>query len=299
LALCNLFPSSRYNERFFSKGKMKLVYRFLFKFIQTQGRLRVTFDTQLMTNKVNNHVQNRLVRFPVPSSFPFNSQKVLTGAQHYRVLVNLRYFPNKDIHDLLQASCKSCTFVFPRGPLASTPLSIEFGNYPNASFDQHGIPVSEYQSYIDTFDYMIFLYEPSIDASGRILDSITRGVPICVPRQASEWAHIAKTWGRSALFEWGSTVETTRMFNHPKFASPILDSNPPFTPDGSLQEIINFVPNLKIRRTIISNIMKPSIYLVILFHSTIASTLSIGYQLAIRVRKRVSLYRNQGQWTSL
>lgn len=292
VVICNLFSSSRYNQRFFSRGKMKLAYRVLFKFIQAQERVRVTFDTQLMTNKVNAYVQNRLVRFPVPSSFPFNYHNVLTGAQHYRVLVNLRSFPNKDIHELLQASCKSCTFVFPRGPLASTPLSIDFGHYFNASFDQHVIPVSEYQSYIDTFDYMIFLYQPSIDASGRILDSITRGVPVCVPRQASEWAYIAKTWGRSALFDWGCTADTAKMFDHPEFGIPNSESDPPFTPDGSLKEIVNLITNLDTRKRITLRILKPVIYLSILLHSIIASILSVGYQMANQLNERISLRRN-------
>jgi hypothetical protein len=293
VAICNLFSSSRYNQQFFFKGKMKLAYRILFKFIQGQERVWVTFDTQLMTNKLSEHIQSRLIRFPVPSSFPINYHSVRMEAEHHRVLVNLRSFPNKEIHELLRASCKSCTFVFPRGPLASTPLSIEFGHYSNASFDQFVIPVSEYQSYIDTFDYMIFLYQPSIDASGRILDSITRGVPVCVPRQASEWAYIAKTWGRSALFDWGSTVDTAKMFDHPEFRMPTLDSDPPFTPSGSLNEIINFVPNLDTHKSIALRILKPVIYLIILVHSIIASILGIGYQLTIWVKEHFSLRRNQ------
>ena len=285
--ICNLFSSSRYNQRFFSRGKMKLAYRILFKFVQGRERVRVTFDTQLMTSKVNEYIQTSLLRFPVPSSFPFNYHKVLLDTQHYRVLVNLRSFPNDNIHELLKSSCKSCSFVFPRGPLATTPLSIEFGHYSNASFDQYVIPVDEYQSYIDTFDYMIFLYQPSIDASGRILDSITRGVPVCVPRQASEWAYIAKTWGRSALFDWGSVADTAKMFDHPKFGIPTLNSDPPFTPDGSLKEIVNFVPKLDTRKSITLRVLKPFIYLLIILHSIIASILSFGYQLTVWLKGHV------------
>lgn len=293
VSIVNFFPSSRYNLRFFSKGRMKLVYRIMFKLIQRQKNLRITFDTQLMTNKVNEHVENGLVRFPVPSSFPFNQRSSPVEGQHYRVLVNLRSFPNSEIHALLKASCKSCTFVFPRGPLASTSMFIEFGHYSNASFDESMIPVAEYQSYVDTFDYMIFLYQPSIDASGRILDSITRGVPVCVPRQASEWAFIAKTWGRSALFDWGSTIDAARMFDHPEFSIPVVESVPPFTPNGSLDEIVKSVPNLNERRSISSQILRPSIYIIVFLHSVLASFLSFGYQLIFWISNHVAFLKNQ------
>jgi hypothetical protein len=274
---------------------MKWVYRILFKFIHTQKRLWVTFDTQLMTSKVNECIQNGLVRFPVPSSFPLNSHNIFPDAQHYRVLVNLRSFPNSDLHQLLQASCKFCTFVFPRGPLASTPLALEFGHYSNAYFDEYVIPVLEYKSYIDTFDYMIFLYEPSIDASGRILDSITRRVPVCVPRQASEWAFIAKTWGRSALFDWGSVVDISRMFDHPEFSEPTTDSNPPFTPDGSLNEIANIGLGMNSRKSASLRILMPVVYLAVLLHSLSASVLSVGYQLMIYARVHVPIRRSQAR----
>ena len=293
VAICNLFPSSRYNQRFFQNEKMKFVYRILFNILSRQQRLRITFDTQLMTNKVNEQIENRLMRFPVPSSFPFNDRTTFTNQDHSRVLVNLRSFPTHELHKLLDSSCKSCTFVFPRGPLASIPLSIEFGHYTNASFDQSVIPVDEYQGYIDTFDYMIFLYEPSIDASGRILDSITRGVPVCVPRQASEWAHIVKSWGHSALFEWGSTVDMARMFDHPEFSKPVLGSRPPFTPEGSLREIVGFVPELNSGKIISHYFATPVICVIILLHSIVASAESFGYQLIFWVRRTFSLRKKK------
>jgi hypothetical protein len=139
---------------------------------------------------------------------------------------------------------------------------------------------------------MIFLYKPSIDASGRILDSITRGVPLCVPRQASEWAHIAKTWGHSALFEWGSTVDIARMFDHPDFSKPLLGSRPPFTPEGSLREIVGFVPKLDSGKNVFHHFFTPVVYVIVLLHSIIASTQSFGYQLIFWVR-RDYLLRNK------
>ncbi len=236
--ICNLFSSSKYNKRLFKNESIRLIYLLLFKILLKNDRVVITFDTQLMTNRFNKLSGLNLIRFPVPSSFPFNRRIKAQENVHQRVLVNLRSFPLNDLHYLLQNSCMDCTFVFPRGPLASVPLSIEFGKYENAEFDETVVPVTEYESYIDSFDYMIFLYEPSIDASGRILDSITRGLPTCVPRQATEWSFIAKMWGRSCLFDWNELQNISQTFNHPVFTLPKIDQEPPFTPKGSIAELI-------------------------------------------------------------
>ncbi len=286
--ICNLFPSSRYDSRFYRNEKMKPWYRLFFRMIQHKKGSIITFDTQLMTSKVNKYIKNRLNRFPVPSSFPFNKRDRLKTSGHYRVLVNLRSYPTEDIHFLLQNSCSFCTFVFPRGPLATTPLSIEFGKYRNASFDRSVIPVTEYQDYIDTFDYMIFLYKPSIDASGRILDSITRGVPICVPKQATEWSHVSKTWGQSNLFDWTSPEDTARTFNHPIFDSAIVNGAPPFTPNGSLHEIIELGtdPNQTKRDNHFMN--KALAIFALVLHFSLCAGASFTYQLSIKLKSFVS-----------
>jgi hypothetical protein len=286
--ICNLFPSSRYDSRFYKNEKMKPWYRLFFKMIQHNKRVIITFDTQLMASKVNKHITNRLARFPVPSSFPFNRRDPLKAGGHYRVLVNLRSYPTQDIHFLLQNSCSLCTFVFPRGPLASTPLSIEFGKYTNTSFDSSVIPVMEYQDYVDTFDYMIFLYKPSIDASGRILDSITRGVPICVPKQATEWSHISKTWGQSNLFDWNSPDDIARRFNHPIFDSPTVNGAPPFTPNGSLGEIIELGTNPKYLKRENRFMNKAFVIVALVLHSSLFAATSVTYQVIIKMKLFVS-----------
>jgi hypothetical protein len=286
--ICNLFPSSRYDSRFYKNEKMKPWYRLFFRIIQHNKRVIITFDTQLMSSKVNKYIKNKINRFPVPSSFPFNKRDSLKASGHYRVLVNLRSYPTEEIHFLLQNSCSLCTFVFPRGPLATTPLSIEFGKYRNASFDGSVIPVTEYQDYIDTFDYMIFLYRPSIDASGRILDSITRGVPICVPKQAIEWSYISKTWGQSNLFDWNSPDDIARTFNHPIFNSATINGAPPFTPNGSLDEIIKLgtSPNQSQRDNFFMN--KALVIFALALHSAICAGASFTYQLGMKLRSFVS-----------
>ena len=285
--VCNLFPSSRYDSRFYKNEKMRLWYQFFFKLINKEKKVLITFDTQLMAGKVNTHIANQSIRFPVPSSFPFNKRGILNTNNHHRVLVNLRSFPTEDIHFLLLNSCSLCTFVFPRGPLATTPLSIEFGKYPNASFDETVIPVSEYQDYIDTFDYMIFLYKPSIDASGRILDSITRGVPICVPKQASEWSYISKTWGYSNLFDWNSREDIAKTFDHPIFDSPTINSEPPFTPEGSLREIVELGSSLTQTKSGNQLIIRILIIVLLSIHSSLCAAASITYQVATKLKSIV------------
>ena len=285
--ICNLFSSSRYDSRFYRNQKMKPWYRLFFRMIQNNEGIIITFDTQLMSSKVNRHIKNGLIRFPVPSSFPFNKRDSLKASGHYRVLVNLRSYPIEDLHFLLQNSCSLCTFVFPRGPLATTPLSIEFGKYRNASFDRSVIPVTEYQDYIDTFDYMIFLYKPSIDASGRILDSITRGVPICVPKQATEWSYISKTWSQSNLFDWNSPSDIAKTLNHPIFDNATVNGAPPFTPNGSLGEIIDLgtSPNQSQRDNLFVN--KALVIFALMLHSSVCAGASFTYQLSMKLKSCV------------
>lgn len=288
VVICNLFSSSRYNARLFRNETIRFFYLLAFKLIQKNKRAVVTFDTQLMTNKFNRLSGFNLIRFPVPSSFPFKRQDVISTKTHQRVLINLRSFPLEKLHFLLQNSCKKCTFVFPRGPLASVPLSLDFGKYANAEFDENVVPVSEYQNYIDSFDYMVFLYEPSIDASGRILDSITRGVPTCIPRQASEWSYIAKTWGKSNLFDWNSLQDISQAFNHPIFTLPTLNEEPPFTPEGTLVELIQIASRNLYSDAPYSKLLQFFSVIALIFHSVVFSILSIAFTIFFRTRMTIS-----------
>ena len=100
--ICNLFSSGRYNQRFFRNQKLKTWYSLVFKLIQKNKSVIVTFDTQLMTTKLNKSSGLNLIRFPVPSSFPYNRRSSNAEALHYRVLVNLRSFQLERLHFLLQ-----------------------------------------------------------------------------------------------------------------------------------------------------------------------------------------------------
>jgi hypothetical protein len=201
----------------------------------------------------------------------------------------MRAFPEEKLHDLLKSSCQKCTFVFPRGTLKSQPLKVNFGHYKNTFFDDKVIPIKDYQSYIDQHDYMIFLYRPSIDASGRILDAIARGIPVCVPMQASEWSEIAKQYGRSFDFDWSSNESLATTFNHPTFSKLTFIGEPPFTPSNVLAEFTRIVKNSNFSRTRLSFVKKVLILILIFLHSLISSISSILYQILFRFRSFIDL----------
>ena len=286
VVVCNLFASSRYDKRLFRNNKLRKFYDLIFRFLNLKknSNLIVTFDTQIMVDKVNYSHDYGIKRFPVPSSFPHRKLIDFNQYEHHKVLVNMRSFSTNRLHEFLKKSCKHCNFVFPRGPLKSIPLKLEFGIYKNASFDDEVIPITEYQSYIDRYDYMIFLYEPSIDASGRLLDCLARGIPVCVPEQAKEWASIAKNWGRAHLFDWTSQKGIEKIFNHPVFADPIFSSEPPFTPHGALKDLIGLTEIKIVNQKDTFLIKRIVTLMVILMHAITAAPLSALYSILFKIK---------------
>jgi hypothetical protein len=286
VVVCNLFASSRYYKRMFRQDKLRIFYKLIFQFLSLKrnANLIVTFDTQIMVDKVCYYQDYDIRRFPVPSSFPYRPLIDFKHESHHKVLVNMRSFSTEKLHELLEKSCSKCNFVFPRGPLKTTPLKLEFGNYKNASFDDQVIPVENYQSYIDLYDYMIFLYEPSIDASGRVLDCLTRGIPVCVPNQAIEWSTIAKRWGRSHLFDWTSPSGLAKTFNHPVFNEPICQGEPPFTPQGTISELMGLADMNSIEKAQYVFIKECVTLFLLLLHMTIAAPLSVFYSILVRIK---------------
>jgi hypothetical protein len=291
--VCNLFASSRYDKRIFRNNKLRKFYDWLFRVLNLQknNNVVVTFDTQIMVDKVNYSYDYGIRRFPVPSSFPHRKLIDFNQEVHHKVLVNMRSFSTDRLHELLKNSCAQCNFVFPRGPLKTIPLKLEFSKYKNTSFDDEVIPVKDYQSYIDFYDYMIFLYQPSIDASGRILDCLTRGIPVCVPEQATEWASIARNWGRAHLFDWTSQNGLEKVFNHPGFSDPIFLGEPPFTPKGTIRELLGLTEIEINNQKKLSSIKKVATLMVILIHGIIAVTLSGLYSLFFKI-KSSNIFRN-------
>jgi len=237
--ICNLFSSGKYDQLLFTKGFKPYVFRTALRVVSRIGRQKslLTFDTKLMSDKVQDLLGIHAEPFPVPSSFDFKARKDATP-KHSRVLINIRGFNPSKLHHYLESSCRECTFVIPMGPISSGAITYkEFGGYANLEFDEKNISEEEYAKYIDSFDYLIILYEPSINASGKILDAITRGVPVATPQEAAEWAQISRSWGKSHLFGWGNAEDEIKLFQHPEFLDPSSTGEPPFTPRNSIKTL--------------------------------------------------------------
>jgi len=297
IIVCNLFSSTRFNKSFFKNDRIRIRYKIFFYLLKRYEKKNfvITFDTQIMADRASKITNYDFKRFPVPSSFSFRNSNNFNEESHHRVLVNMRGFDLENLHTLLKESCQYCKFVFPRGAINSTPLQNEFGKYKNALFDSNNIPVSDYKSYIDSFDYMIFLYMPifeSINASGRILDAITRGIPVCVPKQHTESANISKLWGRTNLFDYTSFESMIKTFNHPIFSEKINKSEPPFTPKGAINDLIKFIEGQKFGRIRFHFIKYVLVSIILIFHMLISAFLSVIYQALIKLFKyfRVNKY---------
>lgn len=239
--VCNLFSSSKYNRIIFTNdGRMRHRYRLFFRLLSKLNQCVITFDTSTMASKIKGQASaSNIGTFPVTSSFPYQpiprEQK-----QHFDVLVNLRSFSHEVLHRMLEKSCPQCTFTFPRGPMAQPSLEKEFSIYPNARFDKQNIPVDGYMKYFDSFDYIVLMYEPSIDASGKLLDAIARGIPVCIPNESLEWVAISRAWGQHFEFTWMDGFSMAKSFDHPVFSQPALKGEPNFTPTRTLDAIKAF-----------------------------------------------------------
>ena len=282
--VCNLFSGSKYSRVLFSGTRIRLPFRICFQIIRKMKNLHLTFDTALMVDKVNSALGRKQIRhkFPLPSALPYLRERKYDPTGHHRVLVNMREFEISGLHELLVNSCLDCTFVFPRGPLASTPLSLEFGKYSNLVFDESNIAVEDYLAYVDQFDYMIFLYKPSMNSSGRLLDAIVRRIPVCVPIQSTEWCNIAREWGELHQYDWLSIDEKGENFNHPNFSFPTSVKVPPFTPKGAIENLTGFASDLKIVKRNHNFILKFLSISLVTFHWVFA--IFCNYFLAITSR---------------
>jgi len=297
LVICNLFSSTLYDRKFFKANKVKIRYRWFFKFLNhcNPDNFLITFDTQLMADKANMITGCNFKKFPVPASFEFKPFSSFDEKAHHKVLVNMRGFSDEELHLLLENSCKLCTFVFPRGSLGSESLKYRFGRYINANFDEKVVPVSEWKDYIDSFDYMIFLYMPTVfpatNISGRILDAVVRSIPVCVPSQLSECADIASKWGRANLFDCTSLGSLQKTFDHPVFTSLINFVEPPFTPAATVKKLFKLVKNKKVSKIKFYLLKSFLISLVLVLHSIISIILSFIFQLRVKIMNSI-LYKN-------
>lgn len=284
--ICNLFPASGHQKLLFKGSVIRPSYRLLLKYFYPRKNLILTFDTHLMQSKVNRDLGEDVIqgRFPLPSALSFRQAPIRFSNGHSRVLVNMRNFDVEKLHKYLENSCKDCVFVFPRGPLASEPLWKKFGSYENVVFDETSVPLDQYQDYIDQFDYMIFLYEPSIDSSGKLLDALVRNIPVCLPRQSTEWVEIAQADGRSFTYEWGSEIEVLKAFYHPNFSGNSLMHEPDFTPSKSLARMRLMAADGIARSRQNSTLFKVNTYFFISLHWLISFTASALYSLWLKFR---------------
>lgn len=290
IVVCNLFSSTRYDKSFFKNDKIRIGYKTFFYFLKKykQKNVIITFDTQIMADRASKITSCDFEKFPLPSSFSFRNSNDFNVASHHRVLVNMRGFDLENLHILLKESCQHCEFVFPRGALNSVPLQNEFGKYINAQFDDKVIAKMDYESYVDSFDYMIFLYMPifaSINSSGRILDAITRGIPVCVPKQFTESANISKVWGRANLFDYNSLESMIKTFTHPIFGIALNKGEPPFTPRGAINDLINFFNSKQFRRIKFRVIKYSLVTIVLVLHAIVSAVLSVIYQVLFKLFK--------------
>lgn len=283
--ICNLFPASGHQNLLFEGSVIRPSYRLLLKYFYSQKNLILTFDTYLMQAKVNKALGENVIqgRFPLPSALNFRQASKGFSNGHSRVLVNMRNFDVEKLHKYLEASCKDCVFVFPRGPLASEPLWNKFHSYQNVVFDEASVPLDQYQDYIDQFDYMIFLYEPSIDSSGKLLDALVRNIPVCLPRQSTEWVEIAQADGRLFTYEWGSEIEVLKAFYHPNFSGNSLMHEPDFTPSKSLARMRLMAADGIARSRQNSTLFRVNTYFFISLHWLISLTASAIYSLSLKV----------------
>ena len=240
--VCNLFPSSKYSRILYNKRGLRPLYSRVFLVISKFKNIHLTFDTELMIKKVNNSLGREQFGkiFPLPSARPYLDEPKNNLSSHHKILINMRDFNLGELHELISQSCKECTFVLPRGPMASTPLAHQFGQYSNLSFDEINIPVENYLDYIDHFDYMIFLYKPSIDSSGKLLDAVVRRIPVCLPVQSTEWCSIAAKYGYLHEYDCLSMEAKVKTFNHPIFLDPESSEIPEFTPSGAIKNLSNY-----------------------------------------------------------
>jgi hypothetical protein len=283
--ICNLFPASGQEKLLFRASGIRPSYKLLLKYFSSQKNLVLTFDTNLMQSKVNKALGEDVIqgRFPLPSALDFKTAPARTSKSHSRILVNMRNFDFEKLHKYLKSSCKDCVFVIPRGPLASEPLWNKFSSYQNVVFDKASVPLGEYQGYIDQFDYMIFLYEPSIDSSGKLLDSLVRNIPVCLPRQSTEWIEIAQEHGRLFTFEWGNEIEVFEAFCHPNFSGDYLTHEPDFTPSRSLTKMKLMTLHINSRSHQNSTFFRVNTYFLISLHWFISLTASTIYSLSLKV----------------
>ena len=238
---CNLFPASRIVPRLTSKNIKGQLNRISIRVLQRIGKnsLELSFDTQSAIDAVHDSGIRNIELFPLVSALEPRNQK-LKSKSHFNVLVNVRDVHHKTIINALEKSCEQCRFVFP----SSKYLYLEELGFTNVQVLLENIPRKDYERYIDSFDYMILLYAPTLDSSGKLLDAVVRDIPICIPKQSVEWTAIAAKWGRIHRFDSENEKSLSRIFSHPPFEDKSLNSPNPFSPKALITHLANNSPEI-------------------------------------------------------
>jgi hypothetical protein len=282
--VCNLFPSSKYSKILNNKNGLRPIFSAVFLIFSKFSWIHLTFDTRLMSESVNQSIGREQFKniFPLPSALPYLEEKQNISPLHYKILVNMRDFNLAELHELVSGSCQECTFVFPRGFTTSTPLWYEFGDYSNLSFDETNIAVEDYLDYVDQFDYMIFLYNPSIDSSGKLLDALVRRKPVCLPRESTEWCSIAANFGSVHQYDFTSLDGKKILFNHPIFSESNSTEIPQFTPAGAIENLSKYASRGVPNTTIVNITFQLISGFLITLHWIVASVANLSLSLVSR-----------------
>lgn len=243
--ICNLWPSSKYldlaTSNFLSKKWMNFVLRVIGNF----NRLQITVDTTVLAEFLCKEFSSDIKAFPVPSSLEFRLSE-RKDSLHKKVLLNIREFDLSRLRDILQNSCQHCVFHISYNKDNFAKLSEFFKNQKNLVIENVHVEVEQYESYIDSFDHAVFLYQPlalsprsfsHFCASGRLLDVLLRRIPVSIPVEGVEWVDVARRWGSVSTFDFDSDLSVAKEFNHPNFSKTSYMTPPPFTPAGVVKQL--------------------------------------------------------------
>ncbi len=249
--VCNLFPPSKvvsaveshFYYRIWFKAQLKLAQ------VLSNGTLVCTVDTELASQKLPRIKREPLEIFPLVSALKELDRKKYLSQTHNRVLLNVRDLDLDELSKMLSESCKDCSFVLPRGPISSHRLSQLMNNHRNLIQDEKNIPEEEYEDYIDSFDYMIFLYKPNIDSSGKLLDAFARQIPVCLPEESEDFIKLAARSVDYKTYSWKSRLKSPNLFLHPEFVRVRKISS-----EEGIKELRNFLEPKSEFKTIKSNV---------------------------------------------
>ena len=239
--ICNLWPASKYFDLANSSYAMKQQLRFCLKIVNAFSRLQITVETRVLADFLEDISGVSVKVFPVPSSLNYRI-KERRRKSHSKVLLNIRQFDRLRLREVLQESCTKCSFHISSYKNDTDSLSDFLQNYKNVVIESHSTD-DKYESYIDSFDHAVFLYQPiplfpgsfsHYCASGRLQDVLLRRIPVSIPDKGKEWINLARRWGSLSTFDFDSNLSVASELNHPDFSGGTFTTPPHLRPLGLL-----------------------------------------------------------------